>query len=185
MRWSAYAAHAAYDAPTAEGGGLPGIVYMDTAATMLPPLPSLDDVATGVSQAGQLIGDGRSVNILAVTNDEPTVALFALGILRLGTLDLTGAAFDGRAPDPASVSLEFSDALDLATVSLPFTWLDVDHVIHLFVAFRPVPPRTRRASCSYWCACVSRADWCLQSDAMPDARLCDCAVAVLWLWLWL
>ena len=46
----------------------------------------------------------------------------------------------------------------------------------IYRTFRSTPPHARRAMCPTWCPCLSDADWCLQSDALPDSRL------LTWAW---
>ena len=47
---------------------------------------------------------------------------------------------------------------------------DID--LELIIASRSsIWPDTLRVICSTQCPCLSDADWCLQSDGIPDSRL--------------
>ena len=55
--------------------------------------------------------------------------------------------------------------------SLPATsTLFWDHFPRVFPA--PPPPRTRCGPCSTWCPGLPHADWCLQSDVVPNLGRC-------------
>lgn len=98
---------------------LPGIVYEDSASEMLPSLPSLTGGDTnGLSEVGQMIGDGKSLNILAVATGDLKLSLFVLGMLNIGQVDMNASqlAFGQRSVDAATIKMEFSRSLNVITV---------------------------------------------------------------------
>ena len=90
------------------------------------------------------------------------------GHLGLGNANVDGFYLDdnwGR-PAPSEEAFPCKDGI-LDTIFSD----QLARIFAILTYFSAMPPHTLRATCSTWSQWALPADWCLQSDAMPDSRL--------------